>query len=56
MIVALAVIGGGVSFLMGSGGNADVADSTKGYNLTPAASVGEFTKQKDDNKSLSSKD
>ncbi|MEE1811558.1 hypothetical protein [Streptomyces sp. BE133] len=46
-VVALAVIAGGVYFLTSGGGasNSDVADSTKGYKLTPAASVDEYKKQ-----------
>ncbi|WP_335936334.1 hypothetical protein [Streptomyces sp. PTD5-9] len=47
VVLALAVIGGGVYFaLSGDGGasNSDVADSTKGYKLTPAASVDDFKK------------
>ncbi|MFE6703093.1 hypothetical protein [Streptomyces sp. NPDC057718] len=42
-VVALAVIAGGVYFLT-SGGGSDVADSTKGYKLTPPASVEDYTK------------
>ncbi|MER5278417.1 hypothetical protein ABT025_22075 [Streptomyces sp. NPDC002809] len=43
VIVALAVIGGGVYFLTSGGAsNSDVADSTKGYKLTPAASVDSY--------------
>ncbi|MFG2922193.1 hypothetical protein ACGFYA_11815 [Streptomyces sp. NPDC048305] len=38
-VVALAVVAGGVYFLTSGGGNGDVADSTKGYKITPAASV-----------------
>ena len=39
-VVALAVVAGGVYFLTSGGSsNSDVADSTKGYKLTPAASV-----------------
>ncbi|WP_103516221.1 hypothetical protein [Streptomyces sp. SM10] len=39
-VVALAVVAGGVYFLTSGGSsNGDVADSTKGYKLTPAASV-----------------
>lgn len=34
-VVALAVIAGGVYFLTSGGGSGDVADSTKGYKLTP---------------------
>ncbi|MFF2325717.1 MULTISPECIES: hypothetical protein [unclassified Streptomyces] len=47
VVVALAVIAGGVYFLTSGGGasNSDVADSTKGYKLTPAASVGEYKKE-----------
>ncbi|WP_103513162.1 hypothetical protein [Streptomyces sp. SM13] len=42
-VVALAVIAGGV-YLLTSGGSSDVADSTKGYKLTPPASVEDYTK------------
>ncbi|MFF8710959.1 hypothetical protein ACF07T_05870 [Streptomyces sp. NPDC015184] len=46
VVVALAVIGGGVYFLTSGGpDNGDVADSTKGYKLKPAASVDEYKKQ-----------
>ncbi|MEU9064446.1 hypothetical protein AB0D13_37840 [Streptomyces sp. NPDC048430] len=39
-VVALAVVAGGVYFLTSGGSsNSDVADSTKGYKITPAASV-----------------
>ncbi|ARF61718.1 hypothetical protein B1H20_10080 [Streptomyces violaceoruber] len=42
-VVALAVIAGGVYFLTsGGGGSSDVADSTKGYKLTPAAAVDDY--------------
>lgn len=46
VIVALAVIAGGAYFLVsGDGaGNSDVADSTKGYKLTLAASVDDYKK------------
>lgn len=43
-VVALAVIAGGVYFLTSGGGSGDVADSTKGYKLTPPASVEDYTK------------
>ncbi|MYU34473.1 MULTISPECIES: hypothetical protein [unclassified Streptomyces] len=45
-VVALAVVAGGVYFLTSGGGssNSDVADSTKGYKLTPAASVDDYKK------------
>ncbi|MET7364699.1 hypothetical protein ABZS61_02530 [Streptomyces sp. NPDC005566] len=43
-VVALAVVAGGVYFLTSGGGNGDVADSTKGYKITPAASVGDYKK------------
>lgn len=45
-IVALAVIAGGVYFLTSGGGasNSDVADSTKGYKLTPAATLDGYKK------------
>ncbi|MGW2086015.1 hypothetical protein [Streptomyces sp. NPDC001880] len=46
VVVALAVIGGGVYFLTSGGAsNSDVADSTKGYKLTPAAAVDEYKKE-----------
>ncbi|WP_326736178.1 hypothetical protein [Streptomyces sp. NBC_01022] len=53
VIVALAVIAGGVYFLTSSGGasNSDVADSTKGYKLTLPASVGEYKKDVTDTSS-----
>ncbi|GAA2928681.1 hypothetical protein ACFPN0_10690 [Kitasatospora cinereorecta] len=42
-VVALAVIAGGVYFFTAGGSsNSDVADSTKGYKLTPAASVDDY--------------
>ncbi|MFI1248174.1 hypothetical protein ACH4TY_15950 [Streptomyces anulatus] len=41
-VVALAVIAGGAYFLTSGGGSGDVADSTKGYKLTPAASVDDY--------------
>ncbi|WP_327118628.1 hypothetical protein OG206_21890 [Streptomyces sp. NBC_01341] len=42
-VVALAVVAGGVYFLTSGGSsNSDVADSTKGYKLTPAASVDDY--------------
>ncbi|MGW1187267.1 hypothetical protein [Streptomyces sp. NPDC002559] len=45
VVVALAVIGGGVYFLTSGGpDNGDVADSTRGYKLTPAASVDDYKK------------
>ncbi|THA78320.1 hypothetical protein E6R60_05360 [Streptomyces sp. A0642] len=43
VIVALAVIGGGVYFLTSGGAsNSDVADSTKGYKLTPPSAVDSY--------------
>ncbi|MEV6164108.1 hypothetical protein AB0L71_19640 [Streptomyces sp. NPDC052052] len=47
VVVALAVIAGAAYLLTSGGGasNSDVADSTKGYKLTPAASVGEYKKE-----------
>ncbi|MFE2018327.1 hypothetical protein ACFW9O_09825 [Streptomyces sp. NPDC059499] len=50
-VVALAVIAGGVYFLTSGGGNGDVADSTKGYKITPAASVGDYKQGKKDSSS-----
>ncbi|MFD0021378.1 hypothetical protein [Streptomyces sp. NPDC058382] len=46
VIVALAVIGGGVYALTSGGGasNSDVADSTKGYKLTPTATLDGYEK------------
>lgn len=42
-VVALAVIAGGVYFLTSGGAsNSDVADSTKGFKLTPAKSVDDY--------------
>ncbi|MFF7255102.1 hypothetical protein [Streptomyces microflavus] len=42
-VLALAVIGAGVwYFAAGGASNSDVADSTKGYKLTPAASVDDY--------------
>ncbi|MFJ8868629.1 hypothetical protein ACIRD6_23035 [Streptomyces sp. NPDC102473] len=42
-VVALAVVAGGVYFLTSGGSsNSDVADSTKGYKITPAASVDDY--------------
>ncbi|MFE9010518.1 hypothetical protein ACFYX8_08840 [Streptomyces cyaneofuscatus] len=44
-VLALAVIGAGVWFFTsGNASNSDVADSTKGYKLTPAASVDDYAK------------
>ncbi|MFI6860748.1 hypothetical protein ACIBKZ_12695 [Streptomyces sp. NPDC050421] len=47
VIVALAVIGGGVYLLTSGGGasNSDVADSTKGYKLTPTATLDGYKKE-----------
>ncbi|MGY4903240.1 hypothetical protein [Streptomyces sp. 900116325] len=46
VVVALAVIAGGAYFLTSDGGasNSDVADSTKGYKLTPAATLDGYKK------------
>ncbi|MEU1091003.1 hypothetical protein ACFYPN_32665 [Streptomyces sp. NPDC005576] len=41
-VVALAVIAGGAYLLTSGGGSSDVADSTKGYKITPPASVGDY--------------
>ncbi|MFD8110466.1 hypothetical protein [Streptomyces microflavus] len=42
-VLALAVIGAGVwYFAAGGASNSDVADSTKGYKLTPAAAVDDY--------------
>ncbi|MEV2243942.1 hypothetical protein [Streptomyces sp. NPDC049970] len=45
-VVALAVVAGGVYFFTSGGGsgNGGVADATKGYKLTPAASVDDYKK------------
>ncbi|MBW5250360.1 hypothetical protein JGS39_15390 [Streptomyces sp. P01-B04] len=46
VIVALAVIAGAAYFLTSDGAsNSDVADSTKGYKLTPAAALDGYKKQ-----------
>ncbi|MFJ7197668.1 MULTISPECIES: hypothetical protein [unclassified Streptomyces] len=44
VVVALAVIAGGVYFLTSGGGNGDVSSDTKGYKLTPPASVDDYKK------------
>ncbi|MFE7238926.1 hypothetical protein [Streptomyces sp. NPDC057582] len=45
VVVALAVIAGGAYFLTSGGAsNSDVADSTKGYKLTPAAKLDGYKK------------
>ncbi|MFF0286401.1 hypothetical protein [Streptomyces sp. NPDC005262] len=53
VVVALAVIAGGAYLLTSGGGasNSDVADSTKGYKLTPAASVDGYKKSASDSAS-----
>ncbi len=43
-MLALAVIGAGVWYFAGGASNSDVADSTKGYKLTPAASVDDYAR------------
>ncbi|MEU4505702.1 hypothetical protein [Streptomyces sp. NPDC024089] len=46
VVVALAVIAGGAYFLTSGGAsNSDVADSTKGYKLTPAATLDGYKKE-----------
>lgn len=50
VVAALAVIAGGAFFLLADGEDGDnsaVADSTKGYKLTPAASVDEYKRDRD---------
>ncbi|WP_309056810.1 hypothetical protein, partial [Streptomyces sp.] len=45
-VAVVAALGVGAYFLFGgSGGNGAVADDTKGFKITPAASVGEYKKQ-----------
>ncbi|MFF1835704.1 hypothetical protein ACFVXE_16075 [Streptomyces sp. NPDC058231] len=45
VVVALAVVAGGAYFLTSGGSsNSDVADSTKGYKLTPAATLDGYKK------------
>ncbi|MFE2379337.1 hypothetical protein [Streptomyces sp. NPDC059398] len=57
VIVAVAVIGGGVYLLTSkSGGNGDVADSTKGYRIAAPASIGEYQKQQGGDTSAWGKD
>ncbi len=41
-VLALAVIGAGVWYFAGGPSNSDVADSTRGYKLTPAAAVDDY--------------
>ncbi|MET8326697.1 hypothetical protein [Streptomyces sp. NPDC005181] len=49
VVVALAVIAGGAYFLTSGGAsNSDVADSTKGYKLTPAATLDGYKKSAGD--------
>ncbi|WP_327423397.1 hypothetical protein OG612_14295 [Streptomyces sp. NBC_01527] len=50
VVVALAVIAGGAYILTSGGGasNSDVADSTKGYKLTPAATLDGYKKSASD--------
>ncbi|MDX2297709.1 MULTISPECIES: hypothetical protein [Streptomyces] len=51
-VAVVAAIAVGAYFLIGGGGgNASVADDTKGYKLTPAASVDDYKKSKDGDKS-----
>ncbi|MGW1464127.1 hypothetical protein ACWCPT_07220 [Streptomyces sp. NPDC002308] len=49
VVVALAVVAGG-AYLLTSGSNSDVADSTKGYKITPPASVGDYKQDTTDAK------
>lgn len=44
-VVALALIAGGAWYFTAGSGNSDVAADTKGYKLTPAATVGEYKKE-----------
>ncbi|MEW2065550.1 hypothetical protein [Streptomyces sp. NPDC007346] len=45
-VVALAVIGAGIWFFTSGGAsNSDVADSTRGYKLTPTESVDDYTRK-----------
>ncbi|TDF45378.1 hypothetical protein E2C00_06765 [Streptomyces sp. WAC05374] len=57
-VAVVAAIGVGAYFVFGggAGGNSAVGDDTKGYKLTPAASVGEYKKDKDTPESMSDKD
>ncbi|MCX5397013.1 hypothetical protein [Streptomyces sp. NBC_00102] len=58
VVVALAVVAGG-AYLLTSGGNSDVADSTKGYKITPPASVEDYkrdTSEDEPGKALTGKD
>ncbi|WP_339153195.1 hypothetical protein WID27_26335 [Streptomyces sp. F41] len=43
-VLALAVIGAGVWYFAGGPSNSDVADSTRGYKLTPAAAVDDYAR------------
>ncbi|GGY83594.1 hypothetical protein [Streptomyces nitrosporeus] len=46
-VVAVALVAGGVYFFTSGGGGGDVASDTKGYKLTPAASVDDYKKSGD---------
>ncbi|MFF7363112.1 hypothetical protein [Streptomyces sp. NPDC008125] len=49
VVVVLAVVAGG-AYLLTSGSNSDVADSTKGYKITPPASVDDYEQDTTDAK------
>ncbi|MEV0962338.1 hypothetical protein AB0J25_06935 [Streptomyces sp. NPDC049910] len=55
-VVALAAVAGGAWWLTSGGAGSGVAADTKGYRLTPAASAGEFRKDKDSPDRLSAKE
>ncbi|MFB7412715.1 hypothetical protein ACFCZ2_36620 [Streptomyces sp. NPDC056202] len=44
-VAVVAAIGVGAYFVLGGGGNSAVADDTKGYKITPAATIGEYKKE-----------
>ncbi|NNJ05769.1 hypothetical protein HHX38_16730 [Streptomyces sp. PKU-MA01144] len=55
-VVALAVVAGAAWWFTSGGAGSGVAADTKGYKLTPAASAGEFKKDKDNPETLSAKE
>ncbi|GFH34094.1 hypothetical protein [Streptomyces pacificus] len=55
-VAALAVVAGGTWWLTSGGSGSGVAADTKGYRLTPAASAGEFKKERDSTDGLSAKE
>ncbi|MFD6426712.1 hypothetical protein [Streptomyces sp. NPDC060198] len=59
VVVALAVVAGGAYLLTSGGGSSDVADSTKGYKITPVDSVESYkrdTSEDEPGKAMTGKD